>query len=277
MEDPSAGPDIAAAITSFGNLVWQAAARSALADFFTVVAVYLFLNGRRNDTPSEEDDDLDLSTTKNSLTIVVLCAEICRYCLPLQYVWNDKNIGAPADQPLVDAAQKVLPSLTPILAAFCNLLLIGFEPLHNRVPSMLPTMTLVVTFAFRVARYFALELPLRSYYSDISLVILSLQLCLVVLQVFWKIFVCTPASATGQPQVPIWRRLGPGWFSTMLMMPHVEFNSLEELEKLYAPPMAYRSRPLFRPITALYDSSKPLSPHLCFSVNSMLVYSNVFC
>ncbi|KAJ6788322.1 hypothetical protein PWT90_10412 [Aphanocladium album] len=251
--DPSTGPDIATAAASVANAIWQAVARSTLADYFTIFAVYLFLNKRRNDPPTEDDDDL--STTKNSLSIVILCAELCRYCLPLKYVWNDKDLAAPADQLIVDAASKVIPSFLPIVAAFCSLLLLGFEPLHNRMPSMLPTMTLATTFVFRTARYLALEHPLHSYYSDISLVILSLQLGLVLLQLFWKVFVCTPSPTAGQTEVPIWRRISPGWFTTMLMLPHVEFESLDELVNLYAPPMAFGSQPLFRPIAAVCDSS----------------------
>ncbi|KAJ3474571.1 hypothetical protein NLG97_g9784 [Lecanicillium saksenae] len=123
------------------------------------------------------------------------------------------------------------------------------------MPSMLPTLALTTTLTFRTARYFALEQPLHSYYSDVSLAILTMQLGLAIVQVFWKVFVCTPTPTAGQTELPIWRRMSPGWFTTMLMLPHVEFESLEELDKLYAPPMAHGSQPLFRPITAICDSS----------------------
>ena len=256
--DPSAGPTITAAVASFTNAAWQYAAQSTLADYFTIFAVYVFLDNRRHDSPTP--DDTDLSTTKNSLSIIILFAELCRYFLPPKYVWNDHD-AAPADDLIINVASEVIPSVLPIIAAFCNLILLGFEPLHNRVPSMLPTVALTTTFAFRIARYFAFESPLQSYYTDLSLVLLSLQFCLLAIQLFWKVFICTPFTTTGQePQLPVWRKIVPNWLGTMLMLPHLEIDALEQLDALYAPPMAYGSRPLFRQLAPLYDSKH--LPHL---------------
>ncbi len=124
---------------------------------------------------------------------------------------------------------------------------------------MLPTLALTSTCAFRIARYFVLESSLDSIYTDFSTVLLFLQFCLLALQLFWKVFICTPSSTPGQlPQLPVWRKITPSWLGTMLMLTHLEIDTVEQLSNLYAPPMAYASRPLFRQLTPIYDSSKPL-------------------
>lgn len=253
--------DHLAILTYVGNIVLRFVAESTVADYFTVLAVLIFLRNRRNDDPTP--DDSDWGTTKNSLSFLVLLAEFCRYFLPVKYIWENTS-SSPVEEPIATAMAKIAPSFTPILAAFCNLVLIGFEPLHGRVPTPLPTLTLLATFSFRCVRYLVLEEKLHSYYSDLSFIILSMQFSLLAVQVFWKVAVFTPSSPTGEPQSPIWRRIAPEWFSTMLLLLYLPIDSMEQLEKEYAAPKAYGDEPLFRQATPVRDGSKsPLTPRAC--------------
>lgn len=244
------------------SAVWDMIAQSHFPDYFALFALFAFFWKRRRDN-NTADDDSEWGVTKGSMALLIVITEFCRYVLPNEYIFQSRT-SIPADKNVVAAAAKCIPSLLPVVGAFINLILISVEPLHQQVPSSLPTISLSLTFVFRMVRFVVLEDLLRSYYADVTVVLLTMQGLLLGVELFWKIFVCTAASAPGQPEVPIWQKIAPTWLSLMVVMPYYDFETIEKLDAEFPAPVIDGTKPLFRPFVALRDTSKSLAMHLVF-------------
>lgn len=262
--DPTAGPNLTGAVFGlFDGLSWdglfQLLARSSMGDYLAVLAAYVFLNNRRRDAPAH--DNTDWATYKTSISFFIVIAEFGRYLMPSQFVFTSR-VPVPAEPAAVAAAAEYVPAFLSVVTAGCNFLLLSFEPLHNSMPTPLPTLILAVSLVFRYARYHVLEKPLLSYYSDASWIICNFQLCLFILQLFWKLFVLAPLPRHGREQPAVWQRFAPGWLSTTLALPYNTLRSMDDFD-MFPTPRALGSEPLIRRFTPILDTSRSRPPSLC--------------